>query len=136
MMAFIKRKMTYKRHNFPAPNADCLNCGINQMDLSAQFQPKPQPKKEVKTRKQTPLQYVAGEIWEAYGRPKNYKDVKGKQRPFFPLLLGLIKRKGMNWGYETLSNVKEWKRLEKGKYPLQLLMYNSKNETNKITTKI
>ena len=118
--------MSCVRHNFPMPGGKCLNCDVTQVELSAQFQPKPRPKKEVKPRKQTPMQYVASEIWLAYGSPKMYKDVKGKQRPFFPLLLGLIKRKGMAWGWETLSNVKEWDRLEKGRYPLQLLMFNSK----------
>ena len=115
------------RHNFPMVGGKCLYCDITQLELNAQFKPKPKLKIDVGIkRKQTPLQYLVGLIWEALDKPKYYEDLKGVSKPFFPLLLGLVKRKGMHWGWEMLSMIKEWQRLEKGRYPLKLLMWNSK----------
>jgi len=52
-------------HNFPYTGADCLNCGINQYELSRQFR---KPKKEKKISSE--FHELVENIWKLYGKKK------------------------------------------------------------------
>ena len=45
----------------------------------------------------------------------------------FSLFCGLIKRRGVQWAYETLSRARDYARTKKEKYPIQFLMVNKVN---------
>lgn len=71
---------------------------------------------------------VADEIYEAMLKPKVYRDQNGKFHPFYPLIAGLIARKGENWAWELLSEIKEYRILKKKRYPIDYILQKSKNE--------
>ena len=45
----------------------------------------------------------------------------------FGLFLGLIKQRGTQWAYETLSRARDYARTRKEKYPIQFVMVNKVN---------
>ena len=40
----------------------------------------------------------------------------------FGLFLGLIKQRGVQWAYETLSKIRDYSRTKKERFPIQFVM--------------
>ncbi|OGZ62192.1 MAG: hypothetical protein A3H51_00205 [Candidatus Spechtbacteria bacterium RIFCSPLOWO2_02_FULL_38_8] len=59
--------------------------------------------------------YVAEQMWKYYDKKET-----------FGLFLGLIKRKGVTWGYQMLSNMKDYKKRNNEKMPIKIVMAESR----------
>ena len=102
-------------HNFLVPGASCSNgCGITQLELS---NPKPKKAAAVKVEREekknihSEAHSIADSMYTYFSR-----------RESFGLFLGLIKRRGLPWGYTKLSEMRQYKK-ERGKsYPIQFVV--------------
>jgi len=73
--------------------------------------------KDKKDKIHSELHYIAEQMWEYYNKKES-----------FGLFLGLLKRKGENWGYQMLSDMKDYKNRNNKKLPIKMLMAASKNK--------
>lgn len=98
-------------HDFKIAGGDCFTCGVNQKELSYTPKKVSEPKEEIKEPTfHSEIQYIASQFKEHY--PKES----------FGLFCGIVKRKGKNWSYGLLSEIKEYKREKKSEYPIQFVM--------------
>ena len=65
--------------------------------------------KESKDKIHSETHYVAEQMWEYYSKKET-----------FGLFLGLVKRKGLSWGYQMLSDMKDYKKREGKKMPVKI----------------
>lgn len=87
-------------HNFPYAGANCSSCGVSQYSLSRR--PK-KTKREYEIKKQkkgaySEIQALAIDIWEQFGKDS---------RLGVGQIIGTLKRKGLRWGYQTLSEARQ-----------------------------
>ena len=66
----------------------------------------------------TELHDIADQFYLYYGAAEG----KERYQMSFGLFLGLLKRKGTQWGYEKLSEAKDYQRRERKLFPIQFLM--------------
>lgn len=110
-------------HNFPFTGSDCLNCGINQRDLSGNIK-KPELPDIAPIRKpvrgmHSDLHYTAKEASEFCGEPRS-----------FGLYLGIIKRIGTSRAWQIMSELKE---IPDRKSRARLFMFKSKKHVGNKT---
>lgn len=99
-------------HNFPYPGANCLNCGVNQNNLSQnqnrvnyQLAPKIiQPKKNLHSK----IHLLADELSKYFHEPKK-----------FGMYLGVAKRIGFAKALQIFAEVKD----SKAREPKKLFMW-------------
>jgi hypothetical protein len=102
-------------HNFPIAGGDCIQCGVNQNELSAKF--KRVKKKTYKIAEpvqgmHSQIHALAKDISEEFGEPKK-----------FAMYLGIIKNIGVNKASVIFSEIKQSSNIET---PGKLFVYKSK----------
>ena len=63
------------------------------------------------------LHYIAEQLWEYYEKKES-----------FALFLGILKRKGKDWGYKMLSDMNDYKRRKNEQMPIKIFMAASKEQ--------
>ena len=109
-------------HNFPIVGGPCLNCGINQKELSKG--PKPKKLKEALDQMPEPAKGIHSEI---HALAKDISEYC-KEPKKFALYLGIIKRIGKNRAYQIFSEIKQSKII---KSRAKIFMYLSKDKKTK-----
>ena len=74
-------------------------------------------KKSKKDKIHSETHYVAEQMWEYYDK-----------KEMFGLFLGLIKRKGVPWAYQVLSDMRDYQKRNNKKLPIKILMAESRNK--------
>lgn len=99
-------------HNFPFPGSKCLNCGVNQSDLSRSLKkPIIKLKKNDMRTIHSKEHLLAKEISEAFNEKKQ-----------FALYLGIIKRIGFEKALQMFSEIKHSRHVIT---PAKLFMWKS-----------
>jgi hypothetical protein len=107
-------------HNFAYPGGPCLNCGINQNDLSKEFKPK-----RIKEAIKKPSDPTKGMHSEIHALAKDISEYCDEPKKF-GLYLGIIKRIGHDRAYQIFAEIKQSKNL---KSRAKIFMYLSKDKT-------
>ena len=71
--------------------------------------------KKTKNKIHSEIHYIAEQMWKYYNKKES-----------FGLFLGLITRKGTNWGYKTLSDMQDYLRQNNKKMPIKIIMADSR----------
>ncbi len=106
-------------HNFLVTGGRCLNCGINQKELSEE--PRPKKLKGALSQSFKPVRGIHSEI---HALAKDISEYC-KEPKKFALYLGVIKRIGKNKAYRIFSEIKQSKDIES---PAKLFMYLSRTK--------
>jgi hypothetical protein len=109
-------------HNFAYAGGPCLNCGINQRELSAGLKPK-----KIKEALKKPSDPAKGIHSEIHALTKDISEYC-KEPKKFGLYLGIIKRIGHDKAFQIFSEIKQSKSI---KSRAKLFMYLSKDKEKK-----